>query len=37
MASRPYSKFGRIRRKRTHIRIIAKEKKIVNKKKKENK
>ena len=27
IASRPYSKFGRVRRKRTHLKLIAKEKK----------
>jgi len=31
MASRPYGRFGRIRKKRTHIRIIAREKKMLNK------
>ncbi|MFH1431505.1 MAG: uL22 family ribosomal protein [Nanoarchaeota archaeon] len=32
IASRPYGRFGNIRRKRTHIKIVAKEKKALNKK-----
>ena len=31
MASRPFGKFGRVRKKRAHVRIVAKEKSIVNK------
>jgi ribosomal protein L22 len=31
LASRPYGKFGRVRKKRTHIKIVAKEKKILDK------
>ena len=36
-ASRPYGKFGRIKRKRTHVRIMVKEKKLISKNKKLNK
>ena len=31
LASRPFGRFGRVRKKRTHVRIVAREKKIVNK------
>ena len=34
LASRPYARFGRWRRKRTHVRLVAKEKKIKLKEKK---
>lgn len=34
MASRPYGRFGAVRRKRTHIILKAKEKKMINKEKK---
>jgi len=37
LASRPYGRFGRIRKKRSHVKIIAREKKMINKKKKEKK
>ncbi|GBE20462.1 MAG TPA: hypothetical protein ENG87_04330 [Candidatus Pacearchaeota archaeon] len=37
LASRPYGKFGRVRRKRTHVKITAKEKKSKNKEKKKEK
>ena len=37
LASRPYGRFGSIKRKRTHVKIIAKEKKSKNKKLKGNK
>jgi ribosomal protein L22 len=37
MGSRPYGRFGRVRRKRTHIRIIAKDKNLISKKTKEKK
>jgi ribosomal protein L22 len=33
MGSRPYGRFGRVRRKRTHIRIIARDKVLISKKK----
>ena len=36
IGSRPYGRFGRIRKKRSHIQIIAKEKKELNKSKKKN-
>lgn len=34
LASRPYGRFGSIKRKRTHVKIIAKEKKLISKNKK---
>jgi len=34
MASRPFGRFGRVKRKRTHVKIVAKEKKIFKKAKK---
>jgi len=34
IASRPYGRFGSIKRKRTHVKIIAKEKKLISKNKK---
>ena len=33
-ASRPFGRFGKVKRKRTHVKILAKEKKLINKKKK---
>jgi len=36
IAERPFGKFGSVRRKRTHLKIVAKEKKILNKTKKQN-
>jgi len=37
LASRPYGKFGRIKKKRTHIKLVAKEIKMINKSKKPGK
>lgn len=34
IGSRPFGKFGRVRKKRTHVRIIAKEKRLASKKNK---
>ncbi len=34
LASRPYGKFGRVKKKRTHVRIKVKEKKLISKEKK---
>jgi len=34
LASRPFGRFGRIRKKRTHVKIVAREKKKIEKKKK---
>lgn len=33
MAARPYGKFGRVKRKRTHVKLVAREKKMSKKKK----
>ncbi len=37
LAQRPYGRFGKTKKKRTHIKIVAKEKKILNKNNKEKK
>lgn len=37
IASRPYGRFGRVRKKRTNIKIVAREKKILTKKKNKEK
>lgn len=37
LASRPFGRFGRVRKKRTHVSIKVKEKKLISKKKKEKK
>ncbi|MFH1608113.1 MAG: uL22 family ribosomal protein [archaeon] len=34
LATRPYGKFGRVRKKRTHVRIVAREKKMIKEKNK---